>query len=103
PYLQARASERDYRAIVPVSARTGVQTEALFAEIEKLLPEAPPMFAADELTDRNERFLAAEIVREKVFRLVGDELPYGSTVVIDKFEEEGALRRIFATIVVARD
>ena len=57
----------------------------------------------DALTDRNERFLAGEIVREKLFRLTGDELPYTSTVVIDKFEEEGHLRRIAATIVVERD
>ena len=103
PYLGARSGERSYHAIVPVSARDGVQTDVLLAEIEKLLPEAPPMFGADEMTDRNERFLATEIVREKVFRLMGDELPYGSTVIIDKFEEEGRLRRIFATILVARD
>jgi len=61
------------------------------------------MYAADELTDRSERFLAAEIVREKLFRLTGDELPYTSTVVIDRYEEEGELRRIAATIVVERD
>ena len=103
PYLSARAGERSYQAIVPVSARTGVQTDVLLTEIEKLLPAAPPMFGADELTDRNERFLATEIVREKVFRLMGDEVPYGSTVIIDKFEEEGRLRRIFATILVTRD
>ncbi|MEO8080753.1 MAG: KH domain-containing protein, partial [Caldimonas sp.] len=57
----------------------------------------------DALTDRSDRFLAAEIVREKLFRLTGDELPYTSTVVIDRFEEEGGLRRIAATIVVERD
>jgi GTP-binding protein Era len=55
------------------------------------------------LTDRSERFLASEIIREKLFRLTGDELPYTSTVVIDEFKEDGALRRIAATIVVARD
>ena len=61
------------------------------------------IYPADELTDKSERFLAAEIIREKIFRLTGDELPYTSTVVIDKFEEEGNLRRIAATIVVERE
>jgi hypothetical protein len=61
------------------------------------------MYPADELTDRSDRFMAAEIVREKLFRLTGDELPYTSTVIIDKYEEEGSLRRIAATIVVERD
>ena len=69
----------------------------------RYLPEQPWMYAEDELTDRSEKFLAAEIVREKLFRLTGDELPYTSTVVIDKFEEEGRLRRIAATIIVERE
>ena len=67
------------------------------------LPEGAPIYGEDDLTDRSERFLAAEIVREKVFRLVGDELPYTSTVLIEKFEQKGDLRRIFATILVERD
>jgi GTP-binding protein Era len=66
------------------------------------LPLAPPLFPADEITDRSERFLAAELIREKAFRLLGEEIPYGVAVVIDKFEEEGKLRRIFASIVVDR-
>jgi GTP-binding protein Era len=70
---------------------------------EKYLPKQPWIHGADELTDRSERFLASEIVREKLFRLTGDELPYTSTVIIDKFEEEGRMRRIAATIVVERD
>lgn len=103
PFLQARAAERDYAAVVPVSAETGLQAEALMAELARHLPEGPPMFGPDELTDRSERFLAAEMVREKIFRLVGDELPYGTTVQIDKYEEEGGQRRIYATILVERD
>ena len=103
PYLQKRGAERNYAAIIPVSAETGLQTELLLAEIAKYLPEGPPMFGPDELTDRNERFLAAEMVREKVFRLVGDELPYGTTVQIDKYEELDDQRRIYATILVERD
>mgnify|MGYP003693974535 CR=1 FL=1 len=66
-------------------------------------PSSTGCYAEDALTDRSDRFLAAEIVREKLFRLTGDELPYTSTVVIDKYEERGRLRRIAATIVVERD
>lgn len=103
PYLQARATEHAYAAIIPVSARTGLQTQQLLDEIAKYLPVAEPMFGADELTDRNERFLATEFIREKIFRLLGDELPYGMTVQIEKFEQQGQLRRIFASILVERD
>jgi GTP-binding protein Era len=67
------------------------------------LPAQPWFYEPDALTDRSERFLASEIIREKLFRLTGDELPYASTVVIDKFEEEGRLRRIAASIVVERE
>jgi GTPase len=63
----------------------------------------PWMHDPEELTDRSERFMASELVREKLFRLTGDELPYTSTVIIDKFEQEGQLRRIAATIVVERE
>jgi GTP-binding protein Era len=90
-------------AIVPISARTGRQVDALLDECAKHLPEGEPLFDADAFTDRSERFLAAEAVREKMFRLLGDELPYQSTVVIEKFEELPGLRRIFAAIVVERD
>ena len=103
PFAQAVAAKREFAAIVPVSARLRRQLDSLQGEIKKLLPENPPIFDADDLTDRSERFMAAEIVREKVFRLVGDELPYTSTVLIEKFEQEGKLRRIFAAILVARD
>jgi len=91
---------REFAAVVPVAASKGTQTDALLAEIEKLLPVGEPMFDADDLTDKPERFLAAEIIREKIFRLTGDELPYRAAVMIDKFEHEGNLRRIFAAILV---
>jgi GTP-binding protein Era len=103
PFAQKVAAERDFAAVVPVSARQRFQVDVLEREIGKLLPHNPPMFGEDDITDRSERFLASEIVREKVFRYVGDELPYTSTVLIEKFEEEGSLRRVFATILVERD
>ena len=100
PRLAEIAPLREFAAIVPVSAETGTQIDALKDEIGKLLPAAAPMYADDELTDRDERFLAAEFVREKIFRLAGEEIPYATTVVIDRFEQEGALRRIFASVLV---
>jgi GTP-binding protein Era len=100
PRLAEIAALRDFAAIVPVSAEKGTQLAALKDEIAKLLPEGPPLYAADELTDRDERFLAAEFVREKVFRLVGDEIPYATTVTIDRFEHEGRLRRVYASVLV---
>ncbi|MDH5264125.1 MAG: GTPase Era [Betaproteobacteria bacterium] len=96
------ASKHDFAALVPVSAEKGTQVKALADEVAKLLPESAPLHGPDELTDRPERFLAAELVREKLFRLLGDELPYTAAVVIDEFKEEGALRRISATIYVDR-
>lgn len=103
PFAQQIAAEHDFAAVIPVSAKQRFQLNILEGEIQKHLPANPPMFDEDDITDRSEKFLAAEIVREKVFRFVGDELPYTSTVVIEKFEEEGRLRRIFAAILVDRD
>lgn len=102
-FAQQVAARRDFAAIVPVSAKQGFQLDRLEGEIRKVLPVGELMFEEDDITDRSEKFLAAEIVREKVFRFVGDELPYTSTVVIEKFEQEGNLRRVFAAILVGRD
>jgi GTP-binding protein Era len=93
---------REFAAIVPLSARTGKNIDGLTAELGRLLPYADPLYEEDTLTDRPERFLAAELIREKVFRLSGEEIPYGTEVTIEKFEEEGGLRRIQATILVDR-
>lgn len=103
PFAQQVASEHQFASVVPVSAKQRFQLDVLEREIGKLLPQNPPIFGEDDITDRSERFLAAEIVREKVFRFVGDELPYTSTVVIEQFEQEGNLRRVFAAILVERD
>jgi GTP-binding protein Era len=103
PFAQKVASLRDFTAIVPVSAKLRFQIDSLEREIRTHLPENPPVFSPDDITDRSEKFLAAEIVREKVFRLLGDELPYTSTVIIEQFLQEGNLRRIFAAILVERD
>lgn len=102
PFL-AQLGERDrFHAIVPVSADKGHQVDILVKEIIPLLPYGTPLYDEDDVTDRSERFLAAEFLREKLFRLLGDELPYGIAVEIEKFETEGALRRIFAAVVVDR-
>jgi GTPase len=103
PFVQQVATQHDFSAVVPVSAKQKFQLDNLQGEIKKYLPENQPIFGEDDITDRSEKFLAAEIVREKVFRLVGDELPYTSTVLIEKFEQEGDLRRIFTAILVERD
>ncbi len=103
PFARQVAAKFDFAAVVPVSSTLRFQLDALQGEIEKRLPLNAPIFGPDDITDRSEKFLAAEIVREKVFRFVGDELPYTSTVLIEKFEQEGNLRRVFAAILVERD
>ncbi len=108
PWLRDMQSRHAFAEFVPMSAKNAKDIERLLGICEKFLPAQPWWYAEDELTDRSEPFLASEIVREKLFRLTGDELPYTSTVVIDKFEEEpgktvSRMVRIAATIVVERD
>jgi GTP-binding protein Era len=103
PWLKEMQERHDFAEFVPMSANNAKDIERLFGICAKYLPMQPWMYGADELTDRSDRFMAAEIIREKLFRLTGDELPYTSTVIIDQYEEEGALRKIAATIVVERD
>ncbi|HEX6945410.1 MAG TPA: GTPase Era [Casimicrobiaceae bacterium] len=102
PRLGELAALRSFAAVVPVSAEKGTQLAPLKDEIARAMPEGPPLYPEDDLTDRDERFLAAEYVREKIFRLLGDEIPYATTVGIDKFEQEGALRRIFVSVYVEK-
>ncbi|MHB8825167.1 MAG: GTPase Era, partial [Thiobacillus sp.] len=102
-YLQEVTAAHAFTEIVPVSAKQGNNLDELLKTLQTHLPENAPLFEADDVTDQTERQLAAELIREKVFRLCGEEIPYGVAVAIDKFEEEGNLRRIFATILVDRD
>jgi len=103
PQMAELASLFPFAAIVPVSAEKGREFAALLAEVRALLPVGDAIFAEDEITDRDERFLAAEFVREKIFRLLGEEVPYATTVTIERYEHEGDLRRINATIHVDRE
>ncbi|UIF85169.1 GTPase Era [Cupriavidus sp. UYPR2.512] len=103
PFLEKMGQQFPFREVVPMTAKTHDHIARLFGILRPYLPEGEPMYDADAMTDRSERFLASEIIREKVFRWTGDELPYTSTVIIDKFETEGRLRRVFATILVERD
>jgi GTPase len=107
-WLKSMQERHAFAEFVPMSAKNAKDVERLFGICEKFLPEQGWFYGADELTDRSEKFLASETVREKLFRFTGDELPYTSTVLIDKFEEEaspksGRMVRIAATIVVERE
>ncbi len=102
PVMQRLSEKMDFKAVVPVSALKAVNLDELRKVVFECLPEGEHMYSDDSVTDRSSRFLAAEIVREKLMRQMGDELPYSSTVEIDAFEEEEGLLRISATILVER-
>lgn len=103
PWLKTMQERHAFTEFVPMQATREADVARLLTIIEPHLPEQPWFYDEDMLTDRTERFMAAELIREKLFRLTGDELPYSCTVVIDKFEEAGERRDIAATIVVERD
>ena len=103
PFLRKVGEARDFREIVPLSAKRADDIKRLLGVLRPYLLEGEPIYGEDDLTDRSERFMAAEILREKVFRWTGDEIPYTSTVLIDKYEQEGRLRRIFASVLVERE
>ncbi|MDN5842578.1 MAG: GTPase Era [Alcaligenaceae bacterium] len=103
PYVSRITAQFPYAAVVPVSALRTVQLDVLLDEIGTRLPEGEAMFEADTLTDRPVRFIVAELIREKIFRLVGDELPYGCTVVIEQWEENAEGARIAACVVIERE
>jgi GTP-binding protein Era len=103
PVLQASAARYPFAALVPVSAARARQLDELLDEIEKHLPEGLPLFDDDQFTDRSVRFLAAERIREKAFRLLGDELPYGIAVAIERWDEDERGVDIVATLLVERE
>ncbi len=102
PFLDRLSKTRSFEAMVPVSAKTGKNIPELLGALRDALPEAPAAYPPDQLTDRDERFFAAELLREKLFAFMGQELPYQCEVVVESFKEEGRLRRIEATILVER-
>jgi len=103
PFMARLAEVHPFAALVPVSAATGRNVPTLLRVLVQQLPEGPPLYPEDQLTDRDERFFAAELLREKIFRELGEELPYHCEVMIDSFKEEGRLRRIEATLWVERE
>ncbi|HET8877333.1 MAG TPA: GTPase Era [Casimicrobiaceae bacterium] len=102
PRIAEIAALREFVAIVPISAEKGTDLIALKHAVAEALPPGPALYEGDDITDRDERFLAAEFIREKIFRQLGDEVPYGTAVSIESFEHDGGLRRIRATIFVAK-
>jgi GTPase len=103
PFMASLAEQHPFAEIVPISAERGENLDTLLKVAGKYLPEAEPIFSPDDLTDRSERFLAAELLREKLFRNLGEELPYGLAVEIERFEEVDGVRRIHAAVIVDRD
>lgn len=103
PLIQDFDLEFPFSEIVPVSAKKSLNLDELLKSIRNYLPEQAAIYSEDELTDKNERFLASELVREKIFRLLGDEIPYSVAVEVEKFEVVGNLRRIFCAIIVDKD
>jgi len=103
PLVKRATACRDFDEVVPISAKSGRQVPLLLDLCAARLPEGPPMYDPDSLTDRSERFLAAELIREKLFRRLGEEVPYDSTVEIEMYEELPKLRRIHAAVLVERE
>jgi GTP-binding protein Era len=105
PIIDRWSMVTSFGDIIPISAEKGTQVDRLLASLETLLPFGPPFFPDDIVTDLPERFIASEMIREKVFRLTGEEIPYATAVAVEAFKEEkkGSLVRIHATIHVERD
>ena len=101
--IQVFKEDDRYKEIIPTSVKKKSNLKELLESTREFLPEQEFIYEEDQITDKNERFLAAEIIREKIFRLTGQELPYSVAVEIEKFEHEGNVRRIFAAIIVERD
>ncbi|AEJ01751.1 GTP-binding protein Era-like-protein [Nitrosomonas sp. Is79A3] len=102
PFLSKMSKTFEFATIIPVSAIHKMQLPELLTTIRTYLPVNRPLFDKDEITDRSQRFIAGEFIREKLFRLVGDEIPYSTSVVVDQFNLEGDLHKIYATILVEK-
>lgn len=100
PFLTEMSKHCNFSEMIPVSAQDQIQLPELLNSVRPYLPENPPLYDSDTITDRSERFMASEFIREKLFRLIGDEIPYSTNVVIDQFKKEGDLYKIYATILV---
>ena len=103
PWLQNMGQQHDFAAMIPLSAKTGDQVDALQQQLRAVLPEGPHLFGEDQFTDRSTRFMCAELLREKIFRMCGQELPYSTTVDIESFKDEDKLIRIHALIFVEKE
>jgi GTP-binding protein Era len=102
PWLESLSARREFAAILPISAKDGTNVPELEGEVAKRLPEGVHYFPDDQITNKSQRFLAAELVREKVMRQLGDELPYQMTVEIEEFRDEGKVIHISALMLVER-
>ncbi|MEK6736349.1 MAG: GTPase Era [Pseudomonadota bacterium] len=100
PFLTEMSKQYNFSEMIPVSALDQIQLAELLNTIRPYLPENPPLYDKDTVTDRSERFIASEFIREKLFRLIGDEIPYSTNVVIDQFKKEDGIYKIYATILV---
>jgi len=103
PLMDRYSKAGDFEEIIPISALTGENVENLAKQILEHLPEGPMFYPPDQISDQQERSIAAEMIREKLIVLTEEEMPYSTAVVIDRFEEEEKLYRIFASIFVERD
>jgi GTP-binding protein Era len=103
PQLEVLAGKREFAELIPVCAKNGDHLRQLEVAVRDRLPESPPYYSEDQVTDRSERFLAAELVREKLFRKLGEEIPYGLTVEIERFSTEKKILQIYALIWVEKE
>lgn len=102
PWIEKISERHNFSAIIPLSARTGDQVDSLQKHLQEFLPEGPHLFDEDQFTDRPVRFLCSELLREKIFRMCGQEIPYSTTVEIESYKDEGELVRIHALIMVEK-
>jgi GTPase len=103
PFIDELAKKYNFKTIIPISARSSEQVDVLLGTVSDFLPEGPPLYPLDQVTDRSDQFIVSERLREKLTRQLGEELPYALTVTIDLFEDEEKITRIAATIWVERN